>query len=272
MATNHTIFANEVIEGKITDIVNSMLDVRSLFTVDTSLQTSAGLKKVIHKYTYKGAVEQLAKGAKNTQRGTVAAEKKEYEVKRYQQTYDYNDMDVMADPTLIDVLSEGAAVTMANQIRSEYYAELAKISNEATVNGALSYDAIVDCVAKLDAEQDVEGLFIIMGSDGRADIRKDAGFKASAMGEILYTGQFGSINGIPCVFSRLVPANTAYVANQAAIKFFVKNEGTVEQDRDIETKENTVVYERHGLVALVDDTRCIKIGFTPSASSVSFAE
>ena len=39
----------------------------------------------------------------------------------------------------------------------------------------------------------------------------------------------------------------------------MKREGSVEQDRDIETKDNTVVYERHGLVALVDETKSIKI-------------
>ena len=41
--------------------------------------------------------------------------------------------------------------------------------------------------------------------------------------------------------------------------FLVKKEGSVEQDRDIETKQNTVVYERHGLIALVDETKSVKI-------------
>ena len=35
---------------------------------------------------------------------------------------------------------------------------------------------------------------------------------------------------------------------------------TLEQAKNIETKENTVVYERHGLIALVDDTASVIIG------------
>ena len=99
-----------------------------------------------------------------------------------------------------------------------------------------------------------ELMFVIMGNDLRALIRKDADFIASKQGEILYTGQFGTICGLPVLFSKLCPVGTAYVTRKDAVKFFVKKEGTVEQDKDIETKDNTVVYERHGLIALVDDT------------------
>ena len=98
-----------------------------------------------------------------------------------------------------------------------------------------------------------------MGWDGKAAIRKDADFKASRQGEILYTGQFGDICGVPCLFSKLVPEGTVYVTAKDQVKFLVKKAGTVEQDRDIETKNNTVVYERHGLIALVDDTKSVKL-------------
>lgn len=250
---------NTVVEAKITDIVNSYLDTRALFTVDTSLVTAAGLTKRVYKYTYSGTVEKLAKGAKNTAKGEVALTYKDYEVERYQQTYEYNDMDVMADPNIVNVLSDGAAKTMANEIRSEYFAELAKISNtfNATEYDSI-YEAAVDAVAALPkaAEMDTQELFLIMGADARAAVRKDNLFEASKQGEILYSGQFGSVAGIPCVFSNLVPAKKVYIANKDAVTFFVKKEGSVEQDRDIESKDNTVVYERHGVIALTDDTRC----------------
>lgn len=247
---------NEVIAHKITDILDTKLDMRSLFTVDTSLTTAAGLKKKIYKYTYTGHVEKLAKGAKNTQIGEVALTSSEYEVARYQQTYKYNDLDYMADNNIVNVLSDGAAKAMTNEIRAEYFTELAKISNKFTGTGTV-YEAVVDAVATLDkaSEQDIEGLFIIMGADMRAAVRKDKDFIASKQGEILYSGQFGTINGIPCLYSNSVPENTIYLTEKEAITLFVKKEGTVEQDRDIETKDNTVVYERHGVVALTNDTR-----------------
>ena len=117
---------------------------------------------------------------------------------------------------------------------------------------------VVDAVADINKEVET-GMFIIMGNDLRAAIRKDADYKASRQGEILYTGQFGTIAGVPCLFSKLVPAKTAYITAKDAVKLFVKKSGTVEQDRDIETKNNTVVYDRHGVMALVDETKSIKV-------------
>lgn len=251
------LYENFVLENKMTDLVNTNLDVHALFTTDNSLEGEAGLKKVVNKYTYSGAVEKLAKGAKNTTKGSVALVPTEYVVERYQQTFGYNDMDVMQDPYVLDVLTNGAADLMANHIREQYFAELAKISNSSTYT-VLNYDAIVDALAKIGREVESDQ-FIIMGLDGKAAIRKDPDFKASKQGEILYTGQFGDICGVPCLFSKLVPEGTVYVTAKDQVKFFVKKAGSVEQDRDIETKDNTVVYERHGLMALVDETKSIKL-------------
>ena len=64
---------------------------------------------------------------------------------------------------------------------------------------------------------------------------------------------------VPC-FSALVPDGMAIITDRNAVKFFVKREASLEQDRDIETKINTVVYERCGLIALVDDTSTVILG------------
>ena len=253
----NAIYENFVLENKMTDLVNTQLDVNALFTVDNSLSTEAGLKKVVNKYTYNGQVEKLAKGAKNTVKGAVSFVTNEYNIERYQQTFEYNDMDVMADPYILDVATTGAATVMANDMKSKYFAELAKISNTSNYT-TFNYDAVVDALAEIDREVETD-MFIVMGTDLRAAIRKDDDFKASRQGEILYTGQFGSISGVPCVFSKLVPDGEAYITAKDQVKLFVKNEGTVEQDRDVETKDNTVVYDRHGVMALVDETKSVKL-------------
>ena len=251
------LYENFVLENKMTDLVNTTIDVNALFTVDNSLEGEAGLKKIINKYTYTGAVEKLAKGAKNSSKGSVNFVATEYEIERYQQTFEYNDMDVMQDPYLLDVATKGASEVMANHIREQYFAELAKISTTHNVS-EFNYDAVVDALAKIGREVESE-TFIVMGLDSKAAIRKDADYKSSRQGEILYTGQFGDIAGVPCVCSRLVPAGTVYVTTKDAVKLFVKKSGSVEQDRNIETKDNTVVYDRHGIMALVDETKSCKI-------------
>jgi hypothetical protein len=251
------LYENFVLENKMTDLVNTNANINALYTIDNSLALEAGLKKVVNKYTYTGTVEKLAKGAKNTVRGAVALVPTEYVVERYQQTFGYNDMDIMADPYVLDVLTTGAAQTMANEIREEYFAELEKITNTDTFE-TFGYDVVVDALAKIGREVESDQ-FIVMGLDTKAEVRKDADYKASRQGEILYTGQFGDICGVPCICSALVPEGTVYITAKDQIKFLVKKSGSVEQDRDIETKDNTVVYERHGLMALVDETKSIKL-------------
>lgn len=251
------LYENVVLENKITDLVNTNLDTNALFTTDTSLAEEAGLKKIINKYTYTGAVEKLAKGAKNTTKGGVELVPTEYIVERYQQTFNYNDMDIMQDPNVLDVLTTGAATLMSNHIKEQYFAELEKISNTFNYTN-FNYDAVVDALAKIGREVESD-MFIVMGLDLKAAIRKDADYKASRQGEILYTGQFGEISGVPCLFSKLVPEGTAYITAKDQVRLFVKKAGSIEQDRDIETKDNTVVYERHGLMALVSETKSIKM-------------
>ncbi len=253
------VYDNFVLENKMTDLVNTNLNVHALFTTDTSLENVDGMRKVINKYTYQGAVEKLAKGAKNSTRGGNTMVTTTYDVERYQQTFDYNDMDVMKDSFYLDTLTTGAATLMSNHIKEQYFAELAKISNEYTAE-AFNYDAVVDALAQLGREVESDNI-IVMGIDAKAAIRKDADYKASRQGEILYTGQFGDICGVPCVSSKLVPAGAVYVTTRDAVKFFVKKAGEIEQDRDIETKDNTVVYSRYGVMALVDESKSIKIKF-----------
>ncbi len=253
------VYENFVLENKMTDLVNTNLDVHALFTTDTSLENVDGMRKVINKYTYTGAVEKLAKGAKNTTRGGNTMVTNTYDIERYQQTFDYNDEDVMKDSFYLDTLTTGASTLMANHIKEQYFAELAKISNKITVE-AFNYDAVVDALAQIGREVESDN-FIVMGIDAKAAIRKDDDYKSSRQGEILYTGQFGDICGVPCVCSKLVPAGAVYVTTRDAVKFFVKKSGEIEQDRDIETKDNTVVYSRYGVMALVDETKSIKIEF-----------
>ena len=251
------IYENFVLENKMTDIINTQLAVNSLFTTDSSLSTAAGMKKIIHKYTYTGEVEKLAKGAESSVFGAVDYVTTEYDIERFQHAFKYNDVDVMTDPYWLDTAVDGAAKKVSNHIKQQYFDELAKISNTHTVE-AFNYDAVVDALAAIDREVESDQ-FIIMGNDMKAAIRKDEDFKASRQGEILYTGQFGTICGVPCLFSKLVPENTVYITAKDQVTLFVKKDGIVEQERKMLSDENIVKYERFGVMALTDETKSIKV-------------
>lgn len=256
----NTVYENQVLETKLTELLNSRLEVRSLMSVDDSLSESAGLTKVIHRYTYKGTVEELGQGQTNQSEGAISFVPETYTVKRYQQTFRYNDMEAMRDPTMIDAALEGMADVMTQQVREEYFRQLHRIRRRRTLAGdALSYGDIVEALGDLGREVESD-LFLLMGMNARTAIRRDPDFMAAHQGDILYSGQFGTLCGIPTLFSRLVPKDTVIITNRDAVKFFVKREAGLEQSRDIETKQNTVVYERHGVIALVDDTSSVILG------------
>jgi hypothetical protein len=259
---NMVTYENKVLEAKLTGLVNESISLRSLMTVDTSLAGEAGLTKTVNKYSYNGKVETLSDGSANSVCGTVTLTPTDYKVKRYQQTFRYNDMDIMRDPDILDAALKSAAELMSEQIKEEYLTEAEKISNVRTLTGNVTYDDIVDALASIGRDAE-EGLFIIMGTDSRAAIRKDEDFISSRGGEMLYSGQFGTLCGLPVICSSAVPPTWVIITEKSAVKFFVKKDAAVEQDRNIETKDNTVVCERHGFMALVDDSRSVIMGKTP---------
>ena len=254
----NTIYENFILESKLSDLLNTKMAVRSYMKVDDSLTEAPGMIKKINTYTYSGKAEKVEKGQKNKTRGAVTYTSKQYEVEVTQQVFDYFDEEAMQDPKVVDMGMEGSATVMVNDMNTKFFAELAKATLEHKVTGSLKYDDVVDSIQLMNLE-DENGLFLIIGTDLKAEIRKDADFKAAKQGEILFNGQIGSISGVPVVVSKLVPKDTAYLATKEAVTLFVKKESEVEQDRDKEARRNTIIMRKVNIVALTDATKVVKI-------------
>ena len=251
----NTVFANKVIEAKAKDLLTTAVNTRSLMTVDNELQQEAGMTKTINVYTYSGEAEEVGVGEGNTNRGSISYEGKDYTVKMVQHAFDYQDEDFMKDNTIVDNMLKGASQVMTNKMTSDFIAEV----NKATlkVEAELSYDAIVDAIAKLNVE-DESGIFVIVNPEGKATLRKDADYVAARMGEVVYNGQVGTIAGIPVIVSKAVEAPV--VMTKEAIKLFMKKDVEAEQDRDADTRTNSVYLRSAYICALVDATKICKIG------------
>ena len=250
----NTVYANKVIEAKAKDLLTTSVNTRNLMTVDTELAQEAGMTKTINVYTYTGEAQELAAGEGNTNRGSITYEGKDYTVKMVQQAFDYQDEDFMKDNTIVDNMLKGANQVMVNKMASDFYAEAAKAT--LTQTGAISYDTIVDAIAKLNIE-DESGLFIIITPEQKAAIRKDVDYKAARMGEVVYNGQIGTVAGIPVIVSKA--AGNAQVMSKDAIKLFMKKDLEIEQERNADTRTNSVYLRTAYLVALVDATKICKI-------------
>ena len=131
----------------------------------------------------------------------------------------------------------------------------ASLSQEYPATG-LNYDSIVDAIAKMKLE-DESGLFLLINTAQKAEIRKDPDFKGARLGEILFNGQIGTIAGIPVVVSKAV--ETPILATKEAVTLFVKKENEIEQDRDKEARINTVIARTVYICALTDATKIVKL-------------
>ena len=179
-------------------------------------------------------------------------------VKVKQEEFEYTDEQFMKDPMVLEAGLKGAATSMINDLNKDFFDEIAKTTTLSTYTDVIKYDDIVDAIAKMNLE-DETGLFVLINPKQKAEIRKDADFKASRMGEIIHSGQIGDISGIPVAVSKKVPEDTVFVATKEAVTCFVKKEVEVEQDRIKNKRINSIIPRKVGLVALTDATKAVKI-------------
>ena len=259
----NTVFANKVIEAKAKDLLTTAVNTRNLMTVDSSLAQEAGMTKTINLYTYTGTAEEVAAGAGNTNRGTISYVGKDYTVKMVQQAFDYQDEDFMKDNTIVDNMLKGANQVMVNKMTADFIGECAKATTAQTFakGTGISYDVIVDAISKLNVE-DESKLFIVIPNAWKAALRKDEDYKAARMGEVVYNGQVGTVAGIPVIATKAL-TNAAYVMSAEAVKLFMKKDVEVEQDRDADTRTNSVYLRTAYVVALVDATQICKVSEPP---------
>ena len=252
----NTVYENKVIEARAKELLTTGVNARSLMTIDNSLTQEAGMIKTINTYTYSGEVEELGIGEGNSVTGSIAYVGTDYTVKMNQQRFSYQDEEFMKDNTIVDFSLKGANEKMINKMTADFYAECGKASITHTVE-ALSYDDIVDAIAKLSME-DESKLFVVIPTAWKADLRKDPDYVAARMGEVVYNGQVGTICGIPVIATNALTAE-AYVMTTEAVKLFMKKDVSASQERDENTRTNTVYLRSAYVVALVDATKICKI-------------
>lgn len=252
----NTVYANKVIEAKAKDLLLTSVNTRNLMSVDNSLVANAGMTKTINTYTYSGTAEEVGAGEGNTQRGNITYVGNDYTVKMVQQAFDYQDEDFMKDNTIVDNMLKGANQVMVNKMTEDFATECAK-ANLGHQAATFGYDAVVDAIAKLNIEDESQ-LFLVIPNAWKADLRKDEDYKSARMGEVIYNGQVGTVCGIPVIATKAFD-DEAYIMTTEAVKLFMKKDIEVEQERDADTRTNSVYLRTAYICALVDATKICKI-------------
>lgn len=262
----HTLYQNEVLTSQLNELLISKVDLMKFVTHNNELMANPGDKYTINKYTYTGEAERVAKGAGNTANkyGSLSFTPVSYDVTVCQHTFEYFDEDFYRDPKVVDYGLEGASKVMANQFKKDYFTEAAKASLKLTLTAGktISYEAVVDAIAKMNLEDGEEtGLYLIINPAQKAEVRKDPDFKAVQLGtdSIVISGQIGWISGIPVAVSKACPAKKAYVGFPEAITLFTKKAAYSEGERVAKTRTNSVVNGMVNVMALTDDSKIVEI-------------
>ena len=109
-------------------------------------------------------------------------------------------------------------------------------------------------------------MFILINPAQLADLRKNLGTSLQYAEAFARSGYIGSVCGVPVYVSKAITSGTGYLAHKSAVKCFVKKGVEIEQDREPNTRKNTIYGRKVMLVALVDATRIVKLSTESSPS------
>lgn len=261
------IYDNFVLEDKIEDNLITKLDMNQFLTADYSLTENPGMVKKIHKYIGSGQLDEVAMGEGNTHSIDVTYQEEEYRVGTTQGRFVYFDEEAMTDPVAIEAGLNRLSQDFINDLTEKAIAEMDKSENLVALT-SWGFDAFVDAVAKF---PEAEGeLFCLINPAQQAALRKNLKDDLKYVEAFARTGYIGSVCGVPVFVSKAVPEGRAFMGKKDAVTAFVKKGIEMEQERDANTRKNSVFARKVQIVALTNEDSMVVMGEAQNtAASIS---
>lgn len=261
----HKIYDNFYLSNEIEDQYNSHLDLQQFCTVDNSLVGTAGMTRKINVYKATDGTEKLTMGQGNSKDIEVTYTDEEYKILLAQNRFKYYDEQEMTDPMLVPVGVRHMGTDMFNTVNKDIFAEFNKTT--VTVDAdALDFGAFADAVAKLNIEstdndpaQTAPMTFGFVCPTDMADLRKNLKEDLKYVEAFARTGYVGTVAGVNLYTKKDAVKGTVIVATRQAVTLFNKKGVEVEQERDADTRENSIWSRKYYLAALTDETKAVKI-------------
>lgn len=253
------VYENFFLSNEVEDQYNSHLDLQQFCTIDSSLVGTAGMKRVINTYRATDGTEKLVMGAGNTKSIEVNLSDAEYEIALAQNRFKYYDEQAMTDPNLVPVGMKHAGTDLYNTLNDDIFAEFDKTGIEVPAS-ALGFDAFVDASAALNLEN-LEGvsIFAFVCPKDVAKLRKALKEDLKYVEAFAKTGYIGTVAGINVYTKKDAVEGEVIVATKEAVTIFNKKGVEVEQERDANTRENSIYSRKYYIVALTDESKAVKI-------------
>jgi hypothetical protein len=152
-----------------------------------------------------------------------------------------------------------AGTDMFNTINADIFAEFNKTGVEVPVT-ALDFGAFVDASAALNIEN-LEGvsIFAFVCPKDVAKLRKALKEDLKYVESFARTGYIGTVAGVNLYTKKDATEGEVIVATKDAVTIFNKKGTEIEQERDANTRENTIYSRKYYIVALTDESKVVKI-------------
>ena len=255
----NTVYSNFFLSNTVEDQLNSHLDLQKFCKVDNTLEGVAGMKRTIHTYRATNGTEKLAVGVGNSKSIEVSYTPVEYEIALAQNRFVWNDEHAMTDPMLVPVGMKHAGTDLFNTMNADIFAEFNKTGVEIPAS-ALGFDAFVDASAALNLEN-LEGvsIFAFVCPKDVGKLRKALKEDLKYVESFAKTGYIGTVAGISIYTKKDATEGEVIVATKDAVTIFNKKGVEIEQERDANTRDNSIYSRKYYIVALTDESKVVKI-------------
>lgn len=261
----HVIYDNFYLSNEIEDQYNSHINLQQFCTVDNSLEGTAGMTRKINVYKATDGTEKLTMGQGNTKSIEVSYAESEYKILLAQNRFKYYDEQEMTDPMLVPVGVRHMGTDMFNTVNGEIYAEFLKTTKEVS-GSKFDFGVFADAVAALNIESidnDPKNVapmtFGFIAPADMASLRKALSEDLKYVEAFARTGYVGTVAGVNLYTKKDATKGTVVVATKSAVTLFNKKGTEVEQERNADTRENTIWSRKYYLAALTDETKAVKI-------------
>lgn len=263
----NTPYENFFLASIVEDQFNSHLDLARFCTVDTSLQGTAGMKKIINVYSATDGTEKLAQGEGNSKSITAGFTQKEYEILLAQNRFEWYDEEAMKDPQLVPVGMKHAGTDLFNTMNADIFAEYKKGTQTVAVSGTAYFDAFVDAIAKMNVENDEKlEMFAFVSPVVKAKLRKALREDLKYVEAFARAGYIGTVANVNLYDKKDAEDNEIVVATKEAVRLLVKTGTETEQitknarsETAANVRLNTAFSRKYYIAALDNDTKVVRI-------------
>lgn len=251
-------YDNEFISNEVEDALNSHLDLTRFCTVNNDLVGVPGDRIKFNVYSATNGTQILDLGEGNTISIQTRLSSEEYRILLAQNRFDYYDEEQMRDPNVVPVGIDKAAKDLYNTEQGMIYGEFLKAPQSEVTS--FDFNAFADAVSVLDIPENEEvDIFALVHPKDVATLRKSLKDTLQYVEAYARTGYIGTVAGINVYTKKDAVQGVVVIAMKDAVTLFNKRGTETEQERDANTRMNSIFNRKYFVPVLTDASKAVTL-------------